>query len=108
MTTDQIYWIQRVITWQQTFSMVYGDEIELKANATSTDQLTYTSSDPSIIKIDGSKAKAVGVGTVTLSAIAEENANHIQAVFTKEVLVVNYSEEISIIKTGGLPKLWVF
>ena len=80
----------RVITWDQTIAgLTYGDApITLTATATGAGGLTYTSSDSSIMEINGTSAIIHAGGAVTLTAYAAENSTAFAAVpVTKEISI---------------------
>ena len=67
----------RIIDWNQSFTGVsYGDNpISLTASAPGTGALTYTSSDPGIVEINGTSAIIRGGGEVTITATAAANSS---------------------------------
>ena len=68
---------KRVITWDQNFtSYSYGDApISFTGTATGTGGVTYTSSDSSILEINGTSGIIRGGGTVTITATAAETSS---------------------------------
>ena len=66
----------RVITWNQTFAgLTYGDNpVSFTGTATGSGDFNYTSSDSTILEINGTTAIIRGGGTVTVTATAAENS----------------------------------
>ena len=67
---------KRIITWDQNFSgITYGDNpLSFNASATGSGDLNYTSSDSSILEINGTNAIVKAGGTATITATAAENS----------------------------------
>ena len=67
---------QRVIDWNQTFEgLTYGDApVSLTGTATGSGDFNYTSSDSTILEINGTSMIIRGGGTATITATAVENS----------------------------------
>lgn len=66
----------------------YGDSnFELSAVSSSTGAITYTSSDSSVLSINGSTASILGAGTAIITATQVEDSNFLSATATATVTV---------------------
>ena len=66
----------------------YGDSnFELSAVSSSTGAITYTSSDSSVLSVNGSTASILGAGTAIITATQVEDSNFLSATATATVTV---------------------
>jgi hypothetical protein len=64
-----------------------GKSFALKTATSSDGAVTFTSSNPSVIVINGSKATLLKKGTVTITATVDSTANYTSATGTQTVIV---------------------
>ncbi|MGI6180626.1 MAG: IdeS/Mac family cysteine endopeptidase, partial [Agathobaculum sp.] len=81
--------IQAALTIEDVGRKVYGEEaFALRVSGGSTNgAVTYTSSDPTVLRIDGSEAVICGAGTATLTATMEGDAVYSSVTATLAVTV---------------------
>lgn len=80
----------QIITWNQSLSSLQvGNTVTLDATATSGLPVTYTSSNSSIVSINGNQLTAIANGTATIIAIVEGNDLYAPATLEKYAKVGN-------------------
>ncbi len=80
---------QAALTIENVGPKVYGDApFDLRVSGGSTDgTVTYTSSDPTVLRIDGSQAVICGAGTTILTATMEGDASYNSVTATLAVTI---------------------
>ena len=111
---------EATLSWASTFdgSMKVGDDVTNPAsldNAAAASSISYTSSNPDVISVNGTTLTALKSGTATITASATKNTGYcdIKSI-TKEVTVtcdvVNTEDiKIEVVYTGdGIPNIWAW
>lgn len=94
--TIEITKASQTIDFQEVGELTYGDDaISLVASATSGQAVTISSSDESVIRIEGNDAIVTGAGTVTLTATQSGSNNYESANASQTVVVSKASQSIS-------------
>ena len=82
---------EQTIEFEPIGSVREGDVFTLSASTDQELPVRFVSSDETIVKIEGNIATAVGMGTVTITAIQDGNENY-EAVSAEQTLVVKGDE----------------
>gem|GEM_PF-3598024 len=89
----------QLITFQEIPQKVFGDpDFNLVATNTSGLPVIFTSSQPAIASVTGSKVAILGVGEVTITASAVGNASFLPAVAERAFRVVPANQTITFVK----------
>lgn len=93
---------KQIITFEAPGPKAIGDEpFELIASSSAEKPITFTSSDESVVTIDGNIATIVGGGTTTLTAYADGDETIGAAMKSHELVVSKLSNEIAFEEIGA-------
>jgi hypothetical protein len=93
----------QTIHFETIHSATIGDApVTVSAEATSTLPLTFTSSDPTVVRVDGTSLVFVGGGTATITASQEGNNFYSAAAAVEQTITVN--KKAQAIVFGALPE----
>jgi uncharacterized repeat protein (TIGR03803 family) len=87
--------IEQTITFNPLATKIFSNTpFNLTASSTSGLAITYTSSDTTIVSINGSTAKMLKAGTVTITASQAGNSSYNPAASVSQILTINKANQV--------------